>query len=87
MYKKSTFFNYRNQITFGPGNPSPGRPLSPGAPSGPRGPLKKPEKREHGRIVEKKGKQKKYNFYMLGHIDNDNAIVQVMLLARLLLVK
>lgn len=25
-------------VTFGPGNPSPGGPLSPGVPSGPRGP-------------------------------------------------
>ena len=25
-------------VAFGPGGPSPGKPLSPGAPSGPRGP-------------------------------------------------
>lgn len=35
---KAPFPGTEGVVTFGPGNPSPGKPLSPGAPSGPRGP-------------------------------------------------
>lgn len=38
MQNETLFLSTEGIVTFGPGNPSPGKPLSPGAPSGPRRP-------------------------------------------------
>lgn len=38
IMQDKALFPRRGIVTFGPGNPSPGKPLSPGVPSGPRGP-------------------------------------------------